>query len=140
MTLPAWIALGLLLAALVVVGLGALRLRALSHRVGSFECGARPAGVESASWTLGIAHYGVGRIDWWRSWSLSWRPARTWARHDLTIVGREPFTGADARPDSYLVRCRYRGQEFQLTMARAAYEGLASWLEAAPPGRRDVVV
>ncbi|OLT45524.1 DUF2550 domain-containing protein [Cellulosimicrobium sp. CUA-896] len=140
MTLPAWIALGLLLAALVVAGLGALRLRALSRRVGSFECGLRTAGAESASWTLGIAHYGVGRIDWWRSWSLSWRPGRTWSRHDLVIVGREPFGGADARPDSYLVRCRYREQELELTMARAAYEGLASWLEAAPPGRRDVVV
>lgn len=140
MTPPAWIALGLLLAVLVVVGVGALRLRALAHRVGSFECGARSAGAENGSWTLGIAHYGVGRIDWWRSWSLSLRPARSWSRHDLVITGREPLDGADARSDSYLVRCRYHGQDFELTMSRAAYEGLASWLEAAPPGRRDVVV
>ncbi|MCB7138053.1 DUF2550 domain-containing protein [Cellulosimicrobium marinum] len=140
MTPPVWIAIGLLLAAVVVVGLGAFRLRALAHRVGSFECGVRPAGVEGAAWTSGIAHYGVGRIDWWRSWSLAWRPARIWSRYDLQLLGREPFTGPDARPDSYLVRCRYDGQDFELTMTRPAYEGLASWLEAAPPGRRDVVV
>lgn len=139
MTLPAWIALGLLVAVLVVAGLGAFRLRALTHRVGSFECGARPAGGDAA-WTLGVAHYGVGRIDWWRCWSLSLRPARTWARYDLVITGREPLTAADSRPDAYLVHCTYQGQEFELTMSRGAYEGLASWLEAAPPGRRDVVV
>ena len=138
MTPPAWIAIGLLVAALVVVGLGAFRLRALTHRVGSFECGARATG--DSSWTLGVAHYGVGRIDWWRCWSLAFRPARTWARHDLVITGREPLSADDARPDAYLVRCRYQGQDFELTMSRGAYEGLASWLEAAPPGRRDVVV
>ena len=97
MTPPAWIAIGLLVAALVVVGLGAFRLRALTHRVGSFECGARATG--DSSWTLGVAHYGVGRIDWWRCWSLAFRPARTWARHDLVITGREPLSADDARPD-----------------------------------------
>lgn len=69
---------------------------------------------------------------------MSLRPARTWSRYDLVIAGREPLAGEES--DTYLVRCRYRGQDFELTMSRAAYEGLASWLEAAPPGRRDVVV
>ncbi|KAJ8144919.1 hypothetical protein OY671_001980 [Metschnikowia pulcherrima] len=138
MTPSAWIALGSLVLVLVAIGSGVWRSRASSHRVGSFECGARRAGAPGAPWVAGIAHYGVGRIDWWRSWSVSSRPARTWSRYDLVIAGREPLAGEAS--DTYLVRCRYRGQDFELTMSRAAYEGLASWSEAAPPGRRDVVV
>ncbi|MEK8228150.1 DUF2550 family protein [Oerskovia sp. M15] len=90
MPLPAWIAIGLLLAATVVTGLGALRLRAIAHRVGSFECSVRPMGAGQSSWSLGIAHYGVGRIDWWRCWSLSLRPARSWRRQDLMISSGAP--------------------------------------------------
>ncbi|QDW64081.1 DUF2550 domain-containing protein [Oerskovia sp. KBS0722] len=137
MPLPAWIAIGLLLAVALVVGLGALRLRAISHRVGSFECSARPAGDEQASWSLGIAHYGVGRIDWWRCWSLSLRPSRSWRRQDLVIVSRRPL---DGDRDLFLVECSYEDVRFELTMSSGAYAGLASWLEAAPPGRRGVVV
>ncbi|MBD5786287.1 DUF2550 domain-containing protein [Cellulosimicrobium terreum] len=134
----AWTAIGLLVVALIVVGVGTVRLRALTHRVGSFECGLRAGAV--SSWTQGVAHYGVGRIDWWRCWSLSARPTRCWARQNLTILGREPLDTGVSRPETYLVRCMYEGEHIELTMARAAYEGLASWLEAAPPGRRDVVV
>jgi len=138
MTPPAWIAIGLLVLLLVATGLGALRLRALSRRVGSFECGVRRAGAPGSPWVAGIAHYGVGRIDWWRLWSVSLRPARTWSRYDLAIEGREPLAGDG--PETYLVRCTYRGQDLELTMSKGAYEGLASWLEAAPPGRRNIVV
>ncbi|WP_265521903.1 DUF2550 domain-containing protein [Oerskovia flava] len=134
-----WLLIGLLTAVLVVVGLGVVRLRALVHRVGSFECGLRPAGNPQGAWTQGIAHYGVGRIDWWRFWSVSLRPAQTWSREDLTITGRVPLDAA-GRPDVYLVRCSYQGRDVELTMSSGAYAGLASWLEAAPPGRRDVVV
>ncbi|GAA3213424.1 DUF2550 domain-containing protein [Oerskovia jenensis] len=137
MPLPAWIAIGLLLAVALVIGLGALRLRAIAHRVGSFECSARPAGDGQSSWSLGIAHYGVGRIDWWRCWSLSLRPARTWRRQDLVIVSRRPL---DEDRDLFLVECSYEGVRFELSMSSGAYAGLASWLEAAPPGRRGVVV
>lgn len=138
MPLPAWIAIGLLLVVLIVVGLGALRLRAIAHRVGAFECSARPAGAEQASWSLGIAHYGVGRIDWWRCWSLSLRPARSWSRQDLMIVSRRPVEAPER--DLFLVECSYEGTRFELLMSSGAYAGLASWLEAAPPGRRGVVV
>ncbi|ANC32940.1 DUF2550 domain-containing protein [Isoptericola dokdonensis] len=132
--------LGAILLAVVLVGaLGASRLRTLSRRVGSFPCSARPGTLPHASWSVGIAHYAVGRIEWWRCWSLSPRPTRTWYRDRLSITGRTPLDQA-GQTDQYLVRCRYDGVDFELTMSSGAYAGLASWLEAAPPGRRDLVV
>jgi hypothetical protein len=131
-----WIALAIVAAIALVLALGASRLRALSHRVGSFSCNARASGQDS--WTAGIAQYAVGRIEWWRCWSLSPRPARTWHRERLELVGREEFDGDG--PQRYLVRCRYDGLDFELDLASGDYFGLASWLEAAPPGRRDLVL
>ena len=116
----------------VVVLIGASRLRTLSGRVGSFLCSARPAQPADAPWSAGIAHYGAGRIDWWRSWSLAPRPARSWRREDIEVTGRAPLAGS-GDPDLVLVRCRYRGADYELTMSRDAYAGLTAWLEAAPP-------
>jgi Protein of unknown function (DUF2550) len=135
----AWVALAVLVVLALIVAAGASRLRTLSRRVGSFPCSARPAGSAHVPWSLGIAHYSVGRIEWWRCWSLSPRPARTWLRDRLTITGRVPLDQA-GQPGEYLVQCCYNGTDFELTMAADAYSGLASWLEAAPPGRRDLVV
>jgi hypothetical protein len=135
----AWAGIAVLVVLALVVTAGASRLRTLSRRVGSFPCSARPAGNPHAAWSLGIAHYAVGRIEWWRCWSLAPRPTRTWLREELTITGRVPLDQA-GHQDEYLVRCRYEGTDFELTMSSGAYAGLTSWLEAAPPGRRDLVV
>jgi Protein of unknown function (DUF2550) len=135
----AWIGIAVLVVLALFVAAGVSRLRTLSRRVGSFPCSARPAGSPHVAWTLGIAHYSVGRIEWWRCWSLSPRPARTWFRDRLEVTGRVPLDQA-GQPDQHLVRCRYEGTDFELSMSAGAYAGLASWLESAPPGRRDLVV
>ncbi|GAB2472768.1 DUF2550 domain-containing protein [Xylanimonas ulmi] len=139
MTAAVWAVLAILAFAGIVVALGASRLHRLSHRVGSFPCQARAGGNPSVAFTLGIAHYAVGRIEWYRCWSLSPRAARTWLRDRLVVTGRVPLDHA-GQSDQYLVRCRYDGADFELSMSAAAYAGLASWLEAAPPGRRDLVL
>ena len=130
---------GALLAGLVVLGLGASRLSTLSGRVGSFVCGARPVAPAGAVVVAGIAQYGAGRLDWWRAWSLSPRPARSWHRTELEVVGRSPLA-VPGRPGLYLVHCRYRGVDFALTMSPEAYAGLTSWLEAAPPSTLERVL
>jgi hypothetical protein len=137
--LGAWVAIAVLVVLALTIAAGVSRLRTLSHRVGSFPCAARPLASPQASWTLGIAQYAVGRIDWWRCWSLSPRPARSWLRERLVVTGRQPLDNA-GQPGQYLVRCRYDGVEFELSLSAGAYSGLASWLESAPPGRRDMVV
>ncbi|MCL1869407.1 MAG: DUF2550 domain-containing protein [Promicromonosporaceae bacterium] len=134
-----WVLLAIILVVALVMAAGASRLHTLSHRVGSFACHARAAGNPSAAFTLGIAHYAVGRIEWYRAWSLSPRPARTWMRDRLAVTGRVPLDQA-GQTDQYLVRCRYEDTDFELSMTAAAYAGLASWLEAAPPGRRNLVL
>lgn len=127
------------LALLVTAGLGAWRLRVLSGRIGSFECAARAAGRQPGdedergrAWTAGIAHYGAGRIDWWRSWSLAPWPAHAWLRDDLTVVSRAAFVGPGGQ-EQLVARCRAHDTEFELTMSVDAFAGLTAWLEAAPP-------
>ncbi len=128
---------------LVTAVLGAWRLRVLSGRIGSFECAARTAGRQPGAtgdardepgpaWTAGIAHYGAGRIDWWRSWSLAPRPSHTWRRSELTIVSRAAFVGPGGQ-EQLVARCRSDDAEFELTMSVDAFAGLTAWLEAAPP-------
>ncbi len=127
------VALGIALIVLVtMLVLGASRLTTLSGRVGSFVCGARPVAPAGAAVVAGIAQYGAGRLDWWRAWSLSPRPARSWRRSELELISRAPLL-VQGRPDLYLVHCRYHEVDFALTMSPEAYAGLTSWLEAAPP-------
>ena len=134
------VALGLVLIALVaVLVLGASRLTTLSGRVGSFVCGARPVEPAGAIVVAGIAQYGAGRLDWWRAWSLSPRPARSWRRSELELIARSPLV-VPGRPDLYLVQCRYQEVDFALTMSPEAYAGLTSWLEASPPSTLERVL
>lgn len=144
-----WISFGVLVAALaVVVVLGLTRVHSLNRRVGSFACAVRPTvqggtratpGPEALVWSQGVAHYGVGRLDWWRIWSLSPRPALVWDRSDLVVLGRRGME-AVGRPDLFEVRCRHQGDEFELAMSPDAYAGMMSWLESAPPRSGDRVI
>lgn len=104
------------------------RLAMLTSRVGSFVCALRPEQGHGEP-VAGIAQYGVGRLTWWRTASLSPRPARTWERVRLVVTRRveDPH-----RPGKVLVRCQHDGEEFELSLSRAACAGLVSWLEAAP--------
>ena len=144
-----WISFGVLVAALaVVVVLGLTRVHSLNRRVGSFACAVRPVvlggtratpGPEALVWSQGVAHYGVGRLDWWRIWSLWPRPALVWDRSDLVVLGRRGME-AVGRPDLFEVRCRHHGDEFELAMSPDAYAGMMSWLESAPPRSGDRVI
>jgi hypothetical protein len=137
------IAVGVAVLLLGTVVLVMTRLHALNRRVGSFECGVRlvEAGAGDGAtgprpWSTGIAQYGVGRLDWWRVWSLAPRPVWSWRRADLVVLGRHPME-AVGRPDVFAVRCVHRGVEFELSMSPDAYAGMMSWLESVPPRSGD---
>ncbi|MDQ2624323.1 MAG: DUF2550 domain-containing protein [Actinomycetota bacterium] len=137
--MPGWLTWLVVLGALFLAA-GALvlfyrkRLGTLTGRVGSFVCGLRPEQGHGEP-VAGVAQYGVGRLDWWRTASLSPNPARTWHRSELVVETRE----ADPlRPGRVLVRCAHRGDEFELSLSPAACAGLVSWLEAAPANTNRV--
>lgn len=118
------------------------RLQSLRTRVGSFSCALRRSG-RPAIWKIGIAHYGVDRLDWYRTASLSFRPKHTWSRNDLDLIEKVKITdseGVRVREFSVLVLCQCGQKRFELAMGEGAYSGLRSWVESAPPGRFGRVV
>jgi hypothetical protein len=126
--------LAVVLVAVLALVLLLWRTHSLARRVGSFECARR--GPDEDSWTSGIASYGVGRLDWHRTVSLSPNPAARWLRRDLVLLGWHRREVAGGASHVVEVRCRYRGAEIVLAMHEEALAGLTSWLEAAPPGER----
>ena len=136
-TLPAVVALGVMLVLVTAVGVAFLtRQRALAKRIGSFECMLRHLG-EGQSWRVGTAQYAAGRLMWWNAISLSPRPAHAWARDELHLVGRTPLAQQDdAGHELFAVDCTHLQEVFQLIMSASAYAGLVSWLESRPSGSR----
>jgi hypothetical protein len=137
----------LLLAAALVLGLGALwlsRVSTLTRRVGSFTC--QLAEHEAGPWRAGTAQYGHVRMFWWRRASLAPRAAAVWQRHRLDILERHGLPEvrpAGQRPVAVVVHCRLtaaggRG-EVWLRMSPDAYAGFTSWIEAAPTAVRSVI-
>lgn len=128
-----WLAGGLLLILSVLFVVGASRYRRLSHRIGAFTCdyrSGRSDGGEPRRFEPGVAVYSAESLDWYAALSLSPAYQHRWSRTDLVVRYRAP---AANRNGEYLVRCQCDGAEFDLLMPAAAYLGLASWLEAAPP-------
>lgn len=131
-----WALVAVAVLLVVIASIVVSRLRSLGHRVGSFECALVVHGPGHPVQVRGIAHYGVGRLDWWRRWSLSPSPAESWARGSLEVVSRELVEGSD---DVYVVRCSYEDEQLTFVMSVPAYAGLTSWLESAPPSSHGAV-
>lgn len=126
------------LAVLLVVAVLAFTVRrvVLARSRGSFDCSVRAD--RGSSWSIGVARYGPERVDWFRVFSLSPRPSRSWERSRLEVVGRRVPVGGEALavlPGVSVISCRYDGHDLDLAMSAEAYTGLASWAESGPPGR-----
>lgn len=131
--------------AVLVVGFGTLvvRRRLLSRDVGTFDCSMRrevagPRAHVAGSWMLGLARYERDRLDWFRFFALSLRPARSLERSRLVLLGRHTPSGAEATavlPGWVVARCAYGAVTLELAMSEGAYNGLAAWVESAPPGQ-----
>ena len=86
-----------------------------------------------------MARYESDRIDWYRVFSVSPRPAESLVRAELDVQERRrPAGPGDVRRTRRLdhrAMSLSRTMEVELAMTEQAYTGFAAWLEAAPPGQ-----
>jgi hypothetical protein len=85
-----------------------------------------------------VARYEADRLDWFRVFTMSPRPARSLSRTQLVILERQVPDGPESYsffPGWVIVRCAYGNRILELAMSDPAYNGLAAWLESAPPGQ-----
>ena len=126
---------------LVVVCYGLLlvvRRRVLSRHGGTFELSVRVRSSQAGrGWVLGLGRYRDERLEWFRIFSPSPRPRRTWRRAQLEITGQREPSGPEAFAlygGHLVVECRTPRGSVELAMSPSALTGFSSWLESGPPG------
>ncbi|MCW2842107.1 MAG: hypothetical protein JWN22_23 [Nocardioides sp.] len=119
-----------------------VRRRVLSRNGGTFELSYRVRpGRAGRGWLLGLGRYSGETLEWFRIFSLSPRPKRSWPRSTLTYDGRRQPEGVEQMslyPDHVVIRCWSRQGEVELAMGPSSLMGFQSWLEAGPPGSQHL--
>lgn len=125
---------GILLLLIVAYGVAlVLRRRILARHGGTFELSMRLR----RGWVLGFGRYSGERLEWFRIFSLSFRPRAAWNREELSYDGRRAPLGteqASLYPDHIVIECQTPRGPVELAMSPASLTGFQSWLEARPPG------
>ena len=130
---------GILLLLSLLYGLAlVLRRRLLSRHGGTFELSHRVrTDRPGRGWVLGLGRYSGETLEWFRVFSLSPRPKRSWSRESLSFDGRREPLGAEQMslyPDHLVIHCQTDDGEVELAMSAGSLTGFQSWLEARPPG------
>jgi len=122
------------------IGLGGfiIRRRLLGRNAATFDCSLR-RGLprKSGGWMLGVARYEEDRLEWFRIFTLSFRPGQVLQRARLEVIdSREPTDDEvdSILPESVVARCSYDGEILELAMTPSDFTGFTTWLESAPPG------
>ena len=131
------LAAGLFLVAAAVLGVF-VRRRLLQRRGGTIELSLRlKPEARGRGWVLGIGRFVEDDLQWYRVFSLSMRPRRTFSRRGLQVLERRPPRG----PETYallhgalVMECVTPSGPVQLGMDPDAVTGFLAWLEARPPG------
>jgi hypothetical protein len=126
---------------LLFIGYGLLlvvRRRVLARHGGTFELSLRVRSSKAGrGWVLGLGRYRADELEWFRIFSPSPRPRRTWWRSQLEITGQREPSGPEAFAlygGHVVVECSTPGGTLELAMSPSALTGFSSWLEAGPPG------
>jgi hypothetical protein len=115
-----------------------VRRRVLSRHGGTFELSVRVRSSQAGrGWVLGLGRYREERLEWFRIFSPSPRPRRTWRPSHLQINGQREPSGPEAFPlygGHLIVECLTPNGTVELAMSPSALTGFSSWLESGPPG------
>lgn len=115
------------------------RRRWLAGRGRVFTCALRKAGAPANAWILGVARFRDSSFEWYRVFSLSLRPSRTFSRAETSVERVRPPDAVEAAElyrDSCVVELGPPHEGVCLAMARPDLTAFSSWTEAAPPGHR----
>lgn len=142
--MPLWLdlldAVGLVVLLVLLYGfLLVARRRVLSRNGGTFELShrTRPHEEPGRGWLLGLGRYSGEELEWFRIFTLSPRPKRSWNRAWLSYVGARQPEGLERTvlyPDHLVVECESPQGLVELAMSRESLTGFQAWLEARPPG------
>ncbi len=115
-----------------------VRRRLLSRHGGTFELSYRVRSERAGrGWLLGLGRYSGETLEWFRIFSLSPRPKRSWPRSQLSYGGRREPEGVEQvslYPDHVVIYCTTPEGEIELALGPSSLMGFQSWLEAGPPG------
>lgn len=131
-------AVGVLLCLILLYGVTlVVRRRLLSRHGGTFELSYRVRSERAGrGWLLGLGRYSGDSLEWFRIFSLSPRPKRTWARNVMTFDGRRDPVGVERGslyPEHVVVECGTPAGLVELAMSPSSLTGFQAWLEAGPP-------
>ena len=134
--------LAALLAAAALIALP-LRRRWLAREGGLFECSVRlKTSTPGAGWVLGMARYNAELLEWFRFFSYSTRPRKSFRRNDVRVLtSREPdpveavalYSGQRVVEVEEQGPGEVDGEPWEIAMGEDSLTGFLSWLEAAPP-------
>lgn len=134
--------IGLVIAAVVLLPIAWLiaRRRWLSRGGALFDCSVRlKTTTPGTGWVLGVARYRRGRLEWFRSFSLSLWPRLVFAREETTVGWQRMPDELEAlllMEDQRVIQLKLDdGSSWEASMTPEAITALLSWLEAAPPGQ-----
>lgn len=139
MTLIEFLALGLLVALVLVIALVAVRRTTLARSGGIDMSWRADLRRDGAGWVLGQGRFSGEALELFRAFSILPMASRSLDRQELVLGERRAAQGTEPDllpPHSVIVRCRDHGSDLELAMSEDALTGLRSWVESAPSGFR----
>lgn len=145
MSLLAWVAV-IVIAVLIVsaVLLAALFVRrGILQSEGGFDMcvsDGRDSGW-SGGWVFGVGLVRDDQVDWYRTFTLSFRPKKVLHRSDLVIRSRREPDAEEVYelPGGHVIfTCSTVGTPIEISMSESSATAFLAWLEGAPPGGRLV--